>query len=89
VILTAFLLGPASGLALAIHLAHSGHDHHGDNCPVCIQLTVGSAAPVVEQPTLFTPAESSLLNYPLAAQVLALSTCERAPLAARAPPPAC
>jgi len=43
-------LGPATGLARAIHLAGAGHDHHANACPVCQQMASTSKY-VLDSPT--------------------------------------
>ncbi|MBN2448651.1 MAG: hypothetical protein JXO22_18135 [Phycisphaerae bacterium] len=36
------MLGPATGLLQAAHLAHAGHHHNADKCHVCQQLIATS-----------------------------------------------
>lgn len=88
VVLASFVGGPATELALAIHLAQAGPSHHGDNCPICIQLTIGSATPVVDPPALITRAEPLSFECSAVAWLPALPAFERSPLVARAPPDA-
>jgi hypothetical protein len=84
--LSCFVCGPATELARAIHLAHVSPQHHSDSCPVCIQLTVGASAPVVEAPTLLALDAAPSLDSSPRPQVL-VRTDERTPWTARAPPP--
>ena len=83
--LTFFVLGPASGLAHAIHLAESGEHHHAADCSICIQLSNGSTPPPADPPALAALDETWFFNPATSAQVLTL-TFEHKPLAPRAPP---
>jgi hypothetical protein len=84
--LSGLVWGPATGAALAIHHAHAGPHHQADNCPICIQLTVGAAAPVIDPPTLIAPAETLFFKSACAGQLPVVAAHERTPLAPRAPP---
>lgn len=80
-----FLLGPASGVARAIHLAHSTPHHSSHHCPVCVQMTLGSIADVVDPPTLIDQAKMLLFDSVPPAQAVVL-TIEYAWPTPRAPP---
>jgi len=89
VVLTSFVGGPGTELALAIHLAHAGPNHHGDNCPICIQLTIGSASSGIDPPTLMTTAETLFFKSARPSQDPAVAAHEQTPQAPRAPPVYC
>jgi hypothetical protein len=84
--LICFLAGPATGLAHAVHLAHAGPHHDSSECPVCVQLTVGSTAPAVE--AAVSPVDVDTLSFksPCPAQVLVPTDEHAGPLGPRAPP---
>jgi hypothetical protein len=86
--LALFTLGPAFGLAHAIHVAHSGPDHDSDNCAVCLQLSAGSMATLDDPPAVL--ARDDVWFTDLApAQPIAPPRYDHRPLVPRAPPAGC
>jgi len=84
--LTAFLLGPGTGITRAVHLAQAGHHHASHSCPLCAQIALNTKADAIEPPTALVHApEFPSLDLGVPAPVH-LPTFEYAPLAPRAPP---
>jgi hypothetical protein len=81
-----FALGPAAGVAQALHLAEAGHQHDSNHCVICLDLTIGAGAAQVPMPVVIDCGVQSPTDIRPVSDEAPVINCPCQPLAARAPP---
>jgi len=84
--IVAFILGPATGAGLALHVAEAGCHHDAEHCAICLDLTIVAGAAELPAPVLIDwEAQAPTRIRPVSVECpVVASPCK--PLAARAPP---